>query len=98
LDNNIELNDFQENEIEFVISIKRNKTRNDVFINMENMQYMRNEKKYIIHKYARLYKLDKLIKNALLVNIICKYKIHIISLIICSFILYGIYKLSCSKM
>jgi hypothetical protein len=93
LDNNNELDESQENDIEFIISIKRSKTRNNIFINMVNIPTINNEKKYIINKYIKLYKLDKLIKNALFVNIICKYKLHIISLILYSIIIYGIYKL-----
>ena len=91
LDNNSELNDFEENEIEFIIGIKRNKTKHNIFINMENIHIQNNETKHAIKKYTRLIRLNKLIKNALFINIICKYKIHIMLFLLYIVLLYAIY-------
>lgn len=90
-----------EDEIDFVINIKRYKSRKNLITPLDNnidKDSIENiELEYKKHKhfknYIKLIKLDKLINDALAINIICKYKLHIITIIIYSLIIYGIYKL-----
>lgn len=89
-----------ENEFEFIINIRRHKSRKNLLLNLDNMHEDTTENielefknNYRFKKYVKLIKLDKLIKDALAIHIICKYKLHIICIIIYSLIIYGIYKL-----
>ena len=84
-------------EIGLTISIRRNKSKGDFRINIESVleinDLMNTKKNKEFKKYINFLKLDKIIKDALLTNIICKYKLHIISILMYSLIIYGIYKI-----
>lgn len=85
-----------ENEFEFIINIRKHKSRKNLLLILDNMHEdieVEFKNNYRFKKYIKLIKFDKLIKYIIANNIICKYKLHIISIIIYSLIIYGIYKL-----
>lgn len=79
-----------ENEFECIINIKKQKSKNNLLLHIDNSN------EYI---HSQLKKRNKIkfklngIRNYLSENIICKYKLHIISIIIYGFIVYEIYNL-----
>jgi hypothetical protein len=95
--NNIKLSELLEKEceIEFIINIRRQKSRRDLILNIEksNENLLLEMNRH--HQIKKYIKLDKLIKDAIVINIICKYKLHIILIILYGIIIYGIYKSIC---
>lgn len=98
--NNIELSELIEKEcdVEFIINIRRQKSRKDLILTIEksneNLQ-LEMKRHHQFKKYIKLINLDKLIKDAVVINIICKYKLHIILIILYGIIINVIYKLIC---